>query len=97
MFGIAKAHQERGESEPAATYFRDYLAIRPHDSGAWLNLGHCLLELGEFDAGYDCFRSAARGDAGRYGTALTSFAAAGRGRFWLRPSDAAAFFGLSKD
>ncbi len=97
LFGIAKAHQELGENEPAANYFRDYLSVRPGDCGAWLNLGHCLLELGRSEQGYECFRRAARGEAGRYGTALTALVAAGRGRFWLRPSDAAAFFRLPQD
>jgi len=92
LFGIAKAHQELGENESAAAYFRSYLTDRPNDSGAWLNLGQCLLELGQRDAGYECFRKAAAGDAKHYGTALTSLAAAARGRFWLRPSEAARFF-----
>jgi len=91
LFGMAKAHQELGENEAAVDYFRRYLADRPKDSGAWLNLGHCLLELGRLEPGYECFRMAARGDAERYGTALTSLAAAARGRFWLRPSAAARF------
>ncbi len=91
LFGMAKAHQELGESEDAAAYFRRYLTNRPNDSGAWLNLGHCLLELGQPDAGYECFRRAARGGAKPYGNALTSLAAAARGRFWLRPSEAARF------
>jgi Tfp pilus assembly protein PilF len=91
LFGMAKAHQELGENEEAADRFRRYLTGRPNDSGAWLNLGHCQLELGQRDAGYECFRRAARGDASRYGTALTSLAAAPHGRFWLRPSQAARF------
>lgn len=94
LFGLAKAHQELGENEPAAEGFRRYLAIRPNDAGAWLNLGHCLLELGQLDEGYECFRLAARGDASRYGTALTSLSAASRGRLWLKPSDAARFLRL---
>jgi tetratricopeptide (TPR) repeat protein len=97
LFGVAKAHQELGENEVAADYFRRYLTEhRPNDSGAWLSLGHCLLELGQLDAGYECFRRAARGDVKRYGTALISLAAAARGRFWLRPSEAARFFRASQ-
>jgi tetratricopeptide (TPR) repeat protein len=88
---LGKAHQEIGESETAAACFRRYLAGRPNDAGAWLNLGHCLLELGERDAAYDCFRQAARGDTTRYGRALTSLSSAARGRFWLKPSDAVRF------
>lgn len=96
LFGMAKAHQELGENEEAAGYFRRYLTDRPNGGGAWLGLGHCLLELGELDAGYECFRRAARGDVKRYGAALTSLAAAARGRFWLRPRDAARFFRASQ-
>jgi tetratricopeptide (TPR) repeat protein len=91
LFGMAKAHQELGENEAAVDYFRRYLTDRPNDSGAWLNLGHGLLELGQLEPGYECFRMAARGNAERYGTALTSLAAAARGRFWLKPSAAARF------
>jgi tetratricopeptide (TPR) repeat protein len=92
LYGLAKAHQEIGESQIAADYFRRCLMIRPNDANAWLNLGHCHLELGQRDAGYACFRSAARGDAKRYGIALSSLAASSRGRFWLKPSAAAQYF-----
>jgi tetratricopeptide (TPR) repeat protein len=91
LYGMAKAHQEIGENAPAADYFRRYLVSRPDDAGIWLNLGHCLLELGQIDAGYDCFRTVARGDPKRYGTALTSLAASARGKFWLKPTAAARF------
>jgi tetratricopeptide (TPR) repeat protein len=91
LYGMAKAHQEIGENAPAADYFRRYLVSRPDDVGIWLNLGHCLLELGQIDAGYDCFRTVARGDPKRYGTALTSLAASARGKFWLKPTAAARF------
>jgi tetratricopeptide (TPR) repeat protein len=91
LFGMAKAHQELGENEEAAGYFQRYLTSRPNDGGGWLSLGHCLLELGQLDVGYECFRRAASGDAERFGAALTSLASAARGRFWLRPRDAARF------
>jgi tetratricopeptide (TPR) repeat protein len=91
LFGMAKAHQEIGESAEAAGYFRRYLIARPSDAGAWLNLGQCLLELRDLDAGYECFRTAARGDPKRYGAALSSLVKSGRGKFWLKPSEAARF------
>jgi tetratricopeptide (TPR) repeat protein len=75
----------------AADYFRRYLMSEPGDQSAWLHLGHCLLELGQLDAGYECFRTVARGDPKRYGNALASLAASGRGRLWLKPSAAAQF------
>jgi tetratricopeptide (TPR) repeat protein len=91
LFGMAKAHQELGECQAAADYFRRCLAIRPTDAELWLNLGHCLLEADQRDAGYECFRTAARGDAKRRGNALSSLVRSGRGRFWLKPSAAARY------
>ena len=63
----------------------------PNDAGVWLNLGHSLLELGELESGYECFRTAARGDPKRYAGALSTLVKSGRGRFWLKPSDAVRF------
>jgi tetratricopeptide (TPR) repeat protein len=91
LFGMGKAHQEIGENDTAAGYFRRYLMQSRDDAGGWLTLGHCLLELGQREAGYECFRTAARGGRKHYGRALTSLAASGRGRFWLRPSAAERF------
>jgi tetratricopeptide (TPR) repeat protein len=91
LSGMARAHQEIGENEAAANYLRRYLRQRPENVGAWINLGHCLLELGQIDAGYDCFRTAARADPASYGRALNSLASAARGRLWLRPTDAERF------
>jgi Flp pilus assembly protein TadD len=92
LFGMAKAHQEVGNNQGAVSYFRRYLVSRPADTNAWLAFGHCLLELGQREAGYDCFRTAARGDPKRYGRVLTSLVASSRGRFWLKPSAAAQYF-----
>lgn len=91
LYGMAKAHQEVGSNRAAAEYFRRYLITTPGDQNARLCLGHCLLELGDLDAGYDSFRMAARGDLRAFGAALGSLAAAARGRFWLKPSAAARF------
>jgi tetratricopeptide (TPR) repeat protein len=91
LSGMARAHQEIGENEAAAEYLRRHLRQRPENIGAWINLGHCLLELGQIEAGLDCFRTAAQGDHASYGKALTSLASAARGRFWLRPTAAERF------
>ena len=91
LYGMAKALQELGNNQAAETYFRRYLITMPGDQNAWLSLGHCLLELGQSESGYECFRMAARGNARRYGEALTSLAAATRGRLWLKPSAASRF------
>jgi tetratricopeptide (TPR) repeat protein len=96
LFGLAKAHQSLGEFEPAAACYRRCLVLTPQDGACWLNLGHCLLQIGELNAGYDCFRTATRGDPKRYGKALTSLAASGRGKLWLKPSAAARFFATKR-
>ncbi len=91
-FGIAMAHQELGEFEPAAEHFRRCLMTKPNDHASLLGLGYCLLDLGQREAGYEYYRAAAWGEDPRhYGMALGSLVKAGRGRFWLRPSDAARF------
>lgn len=92
LFGVAKAYQSLGEAAPAAAYYRRCLVLTPEDEACWLNLGHCLLLLGEIESGHECFRSAVRGDPQRYGQALTSLAASGRGKLWLKPSAAVRFF-----
>lgn len=91
LFGMAKTHQEIHENRTAVAYFRQYLTTRPAHWGAWLSLGHCLLELGDLDAGYECFRTAARGDPQHYANAMSSLVKSPRGRFWLKPSAAAQF------
>jgi len=96
LLGMGKALYALGKSEAAADCFRRCLRVRPDDDSAWLHLGHCLLRLGEREAGYECFRTASRGDPKRYGRALLSLAASGRGRSWLRPSAAARFMREAK-
>jgi tetratricopeptide (TPR) repeat protein len=91
LYGLAKAHLGLGEFRPAEAYFRRCLMSTPDDAKLWLDLGHCLLESGERDAGYGCFRMAARGDPRSYATALTSLVKSGHGRFWLKPSAATRF------
>jgi tetratricopeptide (TPR) repeat protein len=91
LFGLGKTHQELHENEPAAAHLRQYLMARPAHWGAWLSLGHCLLALGDFEAGFECFRTAARGDPKHYTNALSSLVKASRGRFWLKPSAGAEF------
>jgi tetratricopeptide (TPR) repeat protein len=88
LFGMAKTLQQLGECEVAADYFRRCLMIHPDNAELWLDLGQCLLEAGQRDAGYECFRTAARGDAKHRKNALSSLVRSGRGRFWLKPSAA---------
>jgi tetratricopeptide (TPR) repeat protein len=91
LHGMAMAHSESGEHAAAAEHFRRCLTSRPDDASLWLNLGHCLLALGQREAGYNCFRAASRGDPARAGVALGSLVRSSHGRFWLRPSEAARF------
>ena len=65
---------------------------QPNDFDGWVQLGYCLLEAGDRDAGSDCFRTAARGNPQNYGNVLAALVKSGRGRFWLKPSAAARFF-----
>jgi Tfp pilus assembly protein PilF len=88
LHGMAMAHSESGEHAAAAEHFRRCLTSRPDDASLWLNLGHCLLALGQSEAGYNCFRAASRGDPARTGVALRSLVRSSHGRFWLRPSAA---------
>jgi Flp pilus assembly protein TadD len=91
LHGMAMAHSESGEHAAAAEHFRRCLTSRPDDASLWLNLGHCLLALGQREAGYNCFRAASRGDPARAGVALSSLVRSSHGRFWLRPSEAVRF------
>jgi tetratricopeptide (TPR) repeat protein len=91
LFGIGRAHHALGENLIAADYYRRCLRAQPDHTAAWLNLGNCLLQLRDTEAGCECFRTAARREPRSYGIALNSLAAAGRGRLWLKPSAAARF------
>jgi tetratricopeptide (TPR) repeat protein len=92
LFGLAKAHQAVGDNAAAAGYFRQCLMSQPNDADMWLQLGYCLLELGDREAGLECFRTATRSDPQNYGNALSALVKSGRGRFWLKPSGAAQYF-----
>src|SRR5260221_2326987 len=92
LFGLGRTLAAEGAHGAAADAFRRSLLCRPGYTPALLNLGQCLLALGDLDAGYDCFRRAARNDAALQGQSLMSLVKSSRGRFWLKPSDAARFF-----
>ena len=92
LFGLAKVHQAVGDNAAAAGYFRQCLTSRPNDADMWLQLGYCLLELGDREAGLECFRTATRGDPKSHGNALSALVKSGHGQFWLKPSGAAQYF-----
>jgi Tfp pilus assembly protein PilF len=93
---LAKVMALDGEYAAAADLFRRALGLRPDDAVTRNNLGACLLEIGERDAGEAALRAAARGVPQMAGQAITSLASASHGRFFLRPSAAAKFLRLEK-
>ena len=80
-----------GEYASAAEIFRRVVALRPDDAFARADLGRCLLEMGERDAGEASIRMATREGPELLGRAIMSLAISSRGRFFLRPSAAAKF------
>jgi predicted Zn-dependent protease len=88
---LARAMHADGEYAAAAELFRRVLGLRPDDPMIRSNLGVCLLEMGERDAGEANLRAAARDDPHMAGSAILSLASSSHGRFFLRPSAAAKF------
>jgi tetratricopeptide (TPR) repeat protein len=79
------------EYAQAAELFRNMVAADPANANARLSLGNCLLNLGEDDVAYACLRAASVRGPQYFGKALRVVVGAGRGKFWLRPSDADKF------
>jgi tetratricopeptide (TPR) repeat protein len=80
-----------GEYADAADTFRRVVALRPDDALARADLGRCLLEMGQREAGEASIRQATRDRPQLLNRAITSLAVASRGRFFLRPSEAVKF------
>jgi tetratricopeptide (TPR) repeat protein len=93
---LAKVMALDGEYAAAADIYRRALALKPDDAMSRNNLGICLLELGERDAGEASLREAVRGAPYMAGQAITSLAASSHGRFFLRRSAAAKFMRVEK-
>jgi tetratricopeptide (TPR) repeat protein len=89
--GMALVLMHDGDYARAAELFKSAIAANPDNASARVGLGNCLLELGESDAAYACLRAGVGKGAGLH-KVLKTIMASGRGRFWLRPSDAAKFF-----
>ena len=89
LFLLARLTQSACDFAGAAAVYRRLLALTPNDAAARLGLGACLLELGEDDAGLAQAGTAAKAGAKMFGETLVALAACGRGRFWLKPSEAA--------
>jgi tetratricopeptide (TPR) repeat protein len=80
-----------GEYASAADAYRHALAHRPDDAMTRADLGACLLEMGERDAGEASLRSALRGGPQMFGRTAYALSASSHGRFFFRPSAAAKF------
>jgi thioredoxin-like negative regulator of GroEL len=91
LHGCGTALLFEGEFERAAEQFRQVLARHPDHLRARLDLAHCLLELGRFEAGVIELRIIVRTSPQHYGAALKMLASSRRGRLWLKPSMAASF------
>jgi tetratricopeptide (TPR) repeat protein len=91
LHGFGTALMYEGEFARAAERFRQALARNPNHARAQLDLGHCLLELGRWDEAVACLRGLNRRAPQLYGKALKTVVSSGHGRFWLRPTAAAAF------
>ena len=91
LVGLAHVTALDGDFAAAADLYREALTLRPDDALTQIELGRCLLELGQRDAGEAILRAATRGGAQLAGAAITALASATRGRVFLRPSDALGF------
>jgi Tfp pilus assembly protein PilF len=91
LAALAQVTHLDGEYAAAADIYRCALALRPDDVAARKNLGACLLEMGERDAGEASIRAAIQAAPQLTGPAIISLAAASYGRFFLRPSAAVNF------
>jgi len=80
-----------GEYASAADACRHALALRPDDAPTRADLGACLLEMGERDAGEANLRSAARGRPQMLGRTTYALCVSSHGRFFFRPSAVAKF------
>jgi tetratricopeptide (TPR) repeat protein len=88
---LARVMALDGDYGSAVETYRRALALRPDDALTRANLGVCLLEMGERDAGEASIRAAARGRPEMIGRAIMSLATTAHGRFFMRPSAATKF------
>jgi predicted Zn-dependent protease len=91
LSALAKVLVLDGDYAGAADLYRHALALRPDDALTRINLGKCLLEMGERDAGESTLRAAIRTAPQLAGRAILALAASPHGRVFLRPGAAAAF------
>ncbi|MGE0565336.1 MAG: tetratricopeptide repeat protein [Pseudolabrys sp.] len=88
LYMSARAYQAKREFEQAAECFREVIKLNPKDAAAKIGLGICLLELGRDSEGLEQVSSASQTSEVMFGESVAALISAGRGRFWIRPSDA---------
>jgi tetratricopeptide (TPR) repeat protein len=89
LYALARAFQAERNFTQAAETYRRMLASAPKDAAAQIGLGICLAELGRGEEALDHLRTASGASTKMFGEAVGALVDAGKGRFWLRPSDAA--------
>jgi predicted Zn-dependent protease len=97
LVSLGKVMALDGKYAEAADLYRRALGLKPDDAAIRINLGKCLLEMGEREAGESTLRAAVRGAAPIAGLAIRALAAAPFGRLFLRPSAAAKFLRAEKN
>lgn len=90
LYGMGAALMLEGDFARAAERLQQAAARNPSDFQTRLSLGTCLLEIGRWDDGLAALRIAIQLAPQTYPAALKILVTSGRGRFWLRPSAAAA-------
>lgn len=91
LIELARAMLLDGDFAAAADAYRHVLALRPDDAMTRADLGACLLEMGDREAGEATLRSASRGGPQMLGRTTYALAAASHGRFFFRPSAVSKF------
>jgi tetratricopeptide (TPR) repeat protein len=96
LYGMGLIMMDQREFAQAAEHLRQVVAGNPTDPQGRLNLGICLLELGQTDAAFEALRAATGSGPQFFGQVLKALTSSGHGRFWLRPSAAAKFLKTEK-
>jgi tetratricopeptide (TPR) repeat protein len=87
-YGLGAVLMTEAAFKEAIEHFRFAAMNDPADLQPRLKLAACVLETGDTAAALSLFRDAVRVDPQIYPLSLKLILSAGRGKFWLRPSDA---------
>lgn len=96
LHGLGWVRMERREFEQARDKFREAMTRNPSDARARLKLASCLFELGKPGEAIECLQALLASGPQSFGSALRTCVEAGKGRFWLKQSAAAASLGLKR-